>query len=88
MVHLTHLLRNLFYCAVFAAIGGLGELQSHLEMHAKLVTEAASEVPVSLKTELSPTTVAEAVSKIAKFIKDQGEDLQREPHTFLVRLVT
>ena len=89
-VHLTNLLRNLFYCSAVAAVGGLSLLQATLMEHPRCVSEACHELmawPHSDNPNQQPAAIADGVVKLSKFITDQGLELQKAPDTLLWRLL-
>jgi len=86
-VHLTNLLRNLFYCGALVSMGALPALVVTLGEHALLVSEASLEVPVMPGAKDSPAAATSAVKAILTFILSQGEGLYREPSSLLARLL-
>jgi len=86
-VHLTNLLRNLFYCSAVASVGALNLLQATMMEHPRLVEHACHELPHSDNPDEQPAAMAEGVVKLSKFITDQGPELSRGPDTFLWRLL-
>ena len=86
-IHLTNLLRNLFYCSAVAAVGGLSLLQSVMREHSGRVAEACHELPHSNNPDEQPEGIAQGVQKLLKFITDQGQELHQAPDTLLWRLL-
>ena len=85
--HLTHLLRNLFYCAALVSMGALPALTATLGGHALLVSEASLEVPVASTAADSPSAASDAVKAILDFVKSESEELYRDPNSLLSRLI-
>ena len=88
VTHRTQLMRNLFYAAAVARAGALDAYVVFLQQHAAVVGEASLEVPVPAGNDTAPAAAASAaVNELLTFIKAQGVDLYREPHTLLTLLL-